>query len=127
MKRTEQRRRTVAEILSLAFSSLIVLALVVLVVFKRYTTSNKPPVLKARILDAGSGLRANQHYIRVEVINEGEVAAEAVQVEVKNHAQTSQFEIDFLDAKEKSVGVVILDPTSTYDSLSVRVVSYREP
>lgn len=127
MTRQGRRRRTLAEYVSLTFSTVIVLALVSLVVFKRYTSSNRPPTLSARLLPEGSGVRGSQYYARVEVENTGEIAAEAVQVEVSNTTQTSQFEIDFLDARERSVGVVILDHLPTNTPLNVRVVSYREP
>lgn len=113
--------------MSLGISTLIVLALFVLVIFQRVTDGNKPAVIHARALLDHVRQIHNDYYVPVEVINKGIMTAEAVRISGTMGSESRDFEIDFLDGDEKAQGILIFhsDPRTT--PLTIEVLSFREP
>jgi uncharacterized protein (TIGR02588 family) len=123
----KREKRSSAEWISLAISSIIVLALFALVIFHRVSSGDAPATLALKAL-TGSVRQVDQSfYLPIEVTNKGAKTAEGVRVEGRQQNEIKSFEIDFLDGEESAAGVLIFSQDPRIHPTTVSVVSFREP
>jgi uncharacterized protein (TIGR02588 family) len=126
-----QSKRSVAEWVTFAGASFILLTVFGLIGYSWFTKPQTPPLLTVRqsvAVPRGNG----QFYVPFEVVNTGGETAEAIQViaELRVGGQvkeTGEQQIDFLSRKEKEEGAFIFSEDPRQGELIVRVASYKQP
>jgi len=128
---SEQKGRTTAEWVTLGVSALIVLALAGLVVFQTITQGTRPPEIEVKPLTEEVKQIGENYYLPIEVSNRGELAVEAVEVEVElrvegKEPETIGFTVPFLAGLETDTQTVVLSDDPREGELS-HTVSFHEP
>jgi uncharacterized protein (TIGR02588 family) len=127
---TEERKRSVAEWMTLAFSIILILGLVGLVTYVSLSGGNEPPIVEARPLDAEIRHEGESYYLPVEVTNRGGHTAEEVliQAELVNGVgapETAELTIDFLAGGETAEGTVVFTSDPLNGELTIGVASFQ--
>ncbi|MBD1944538.1 TIGR02588 family protein [Coleofasciculus sp. FACHB-712] len=131
---SQQQRppRSLAEWVSFAIATCIVVLLVGLVLYDWATQKNQPPILSVIAKERELRQTQEQFYIPFEVTNTGGETAESVQIiaELRVNGkveETGEQQIDFLSGGEKEEGAFIFSRNPRDGELVVRVSSYKLP
>jgi uncharacterized protein (TIGR02588 family) len=127
----QKKERTTAEWVTLGVSTLIVLALAGLVVFQTLTQGTKAPEIEVKPLIEEVRQVGENYYLPIEVSNRGDLAVEAVEVELELRAEgqepeTIGFTVPFLAGLETDTQTVVLAGDPREGELSY-TVSFHEP
>ena len=128
----QPEKRTTAEWVTLAISSIIVLAVVGLILYHEFTSGDQPAMIDVQPRLEEVRQEGGRYYLPVTVRNQGDEAVEDLRVELSLEAgegepETSEFSIMFLNAGAKSDAVTIFEGDPAQGVLSVSSLSYLEP
>jgi len=123
-------RRTAAEWVTLAVSSLLVAGLIALVIYDWAVAERQPPILQATP-HASVPVR-EVYYQPFTVANLGGSVATAVQVVAElqlpgEASEQGEQEVDFLAGGERKQGVFIFNRDPEQGNLTLRVAGYKLP
>ncbi|MGB3207929.1 MAG: TIGR02588 family protein [Crinalium sp.] len=128
---TSKPERSLAEWVTFASATFILILIVGLVVYNWFTQEDQPPVLS---VTRNGEIRQvkGQYYVPFTVTNVGGDTAESVQIiaELRQNGQaeeTGEQQIDFLSSGETAEGAFIFSTNPSEGELNVRVASYKLP
>ncbi|MEO1401959.1 MAG: TIGR02588 family protein [Cyanobacteria bacterium J06635_1] len=130
MTKAVPARRSVAEWLTLAISTAILIGLVGLVLYDWQINQNRPPLFQIEFASAQA--IENHYYVPFVIKNTGGQVARTVQVSAELRLddapdETGAQDIDFLSANERKRGSFVFDHDPNQGQLTVRVASFRLP
>ncbi|HEY9691384.1 MAG TPA: TIGR02588 family protein [Oculatellaceae cyanobacterium] len=123
--------RSLAEWVTFAGATFILILILGLVVYNWFTQKDQPPVLSVTRKGEISQVQG-QYYVPFAVTNVGGDTAESVQIiaELRQNGQaeeTGEQQIDFLSSGETKEGAFIFTSNPSEAELIVRVASYKLP
>ncbi|MBE9059715.1 TIGR02588 family protein [cf. Phormidesmis sp. LEGE 11477] len=123
--------RSLAEWLTLAISSLVLLLIVFLVLYDWQLGKNLPPAFQVEVSET-SRLTADRYYVPFTLKNTGGRIARTVQVTAEltlpdGSDETGEQQFDFLSGNEQKQGGFVFDHDPQTGELVVRVASFGLP
>ncbi len=123
--------RSLAEWITFAIASAVVLAVVSMVIYDWTTSSTAPPMLT--VVQQGNIERMNDQFqVAFTISNAGGQTAEAVQIvaELRQNSELieeGEQQVDFLSGGEEEEGAFLFSQDPAQAELSIRVASYKLP
>ncbi|MEL6222233.1 MAG: TIGR02588 family protein [Cyanobacteria bacterium J06627_8] len=127
----QKQGRSLAEWITFAIASIILLALIILIIYDWHINQLRPPAFSVTVDDI-TRVADEQYYIPFEIQNTGGRIARTVQVTAILHIEgledeTGDQQIDFLSGNERKRGSFVFTQNPEDGELHVRVASYRLP
>ena len=124
--------RSIAEWTTLGISLAILLTVVGLVTYLYVRNDDQPATITVSTSLDEIRQDGGIYYLPVDVMNEGDETAEAVQIQAELDTgsgvpETAQLSIQFLAGGEKVQGTIIFSNNPEQGELSIRPVSYNKP
>ena len=125
------RRRSLAEWLTLAASTVILVGLIGLIVYDWQVTQTRPPAFAIEITESAR-VTDGHYYVPFVIRNTGGRIARTVQVTAELNingkiSETGEQQIDFLSGNEQKRGSFVFDHNPYAGDLLIRVASYGLP
>lgn len=125
------KARSLAEWLTLAISSLVLLTIVGLVLYDWQISKNLPPAFQVEVSDT-TRLTEGQYYVPFTLKNTGGRIARTVQVIAELNLpdgsdETGEQQFDFLSGNERKQGGFVFEHNPQTGDLIVRVASFGLP
>jgi uncharacterized protein (TIGR02588 family) len=122
----------VPELISLAISSTIVLALVGALLYLQLTQSDRPALITAQAMQDEVQQEGDVYYVPVEIANHGGKAGEDVVVRLAiaypdGQSQVGQLAIGFLAAGETAQGMLAVARDPRDAEIRIEAIGYLEP
>ena len=130
-KANAKRTRSLAEWVTLAISSLVLLVIVALVLYDWQLSKNLPPAFRVEITEA-TRLTEGRYYVPFTLQNTGGRIARTVQVLAELHLpdgtdETGEQQFDFLSGNERKKGSFVFEHNPQTGNLVVRVACFGLP
>jgi uncharacterized protein (TIGR02588 family) len=131
-RRPGQGERTMAEVVTLLISILLLTAIVGGLVYVELQAGNAKAGLKVTPKFDKVYERAGAWYLPVDIENNGDLPTDAVRVDLVRpiegeEPEIAELEFTFIAGGETVSGVAIFDQEPTKDSVEVDEISYTEP
>ncbi len=123
--------RSLAEWVTFAIASLVLIGLVSLILYDWQVNQNRPPAFNVTVSEAVR-ITDGRYYVPFAITNTGGRIANGVQVTAELHTEgedneTGEQQIDFLSGHETKAGSFVFNHDPNNGDLVVRVASYRLP
>ncbi|NJL47046.1 MAG: TIGR02588 family protein [Leptolyngbyaceae cyanobacterium SM2_5_2] len=123
--------RSLAEWVTFAIASLVLIGLIGLILYDWQVNQNRPPAFDVTV-SAAVRITDGRYYVPFAITNTGGRIANGVQVTAELHTEgegdeTGEQQIDFLSGHETKAGSFVFNHDPNYGELVVRVASYRLP
>jgi uncharacterized protein (TIGR02588 family) len=131
MQETVSTARSLAEWITFAIASLVLIALIGLVVYDWVVNQDRPPAFQVEVTESAR-ITNGRYYVPFMITNTGGRIARTVQVTAELHIageldETGEQQIDFLSGQERKGGSFIFTHNPQEGELVLRVASYRLP
>jgi uncharacterized protein (TIGR02588 family) len=130
-KAIQKNGRSLAEWITFAIASIILVTLVVLIIYDWQVNQLRPPEFQVTV-DTPTRTVDNQYYVPFDIQNTGGQIARTVQVTATLQIdgaedETGDQQIDYLSGNEHKYGSFVFSKNPDEGDLMIRVASYRLP